>query len=182
MTSVGQSVVSVHNTTDQRTRRKYFLPLNNTYLDLAVAKHSTTPDSNATSTFNFPLCGPNTYYRKINGTLNCTCMEGYSGECNSCQGCPSDWLHIESSCYFFSAKGATWNKARKLCQQKEGDLAVPKNNVENNAIQNVILRKGAIIILLVYIAIKATISFTQFKMASPVSHHGLGENLIIIGV
>ncbi|XP_046862285.1 uncharacterized protein LOC124455691 [Xenia sp. Carnegie-2017] len=86
MTSVGQSVVSVHNTTDQRTRRKFFLPVNNSYLDLAVAIHSITPDSNATNTFRFPFCGPNTYYRKINGTLNCTCMEGYSGECNSCQG------------------------------------------------------------------------------------------------
>ncbi|XP_046861760.1 angiopoietin-related protein 7-like [Xenia sp. Carnegie-2017] len=84
ITSVGRSVVSVHNTTDQRTRRKYFLPVNNSYLDLAVAIHSITPDSNATSTFHFPLCGPNTYYRKINGTLNCTCMEGYFGECNSC--------------------------------------------------------------------------------------------------
>ena len=46
MTSVGRSVVSVHNTTDQRTRRKYFLPVNNGYLDLAVAIHSITPDSN----------------------------------------------------------------------------------------------------------------------------------------
>ncbi|XP_046860829.1 techylectin-5B-like [Xenia sp. Carnegie-2017] len=85
ITSVGRSVVSVHNTTDLRTRRKYFLPANNAYLDLAVAIHSITPDSNATSTFHFPLCGPNTHYRKINGTLNCTCMEGYSGECNSCR-------------------------------------------------------------------------------------------------
>ncbi|XP_046863523.1 uncharacterized protein LOC124457291 [Xenia sp. Carnegie-2017] len=92
ITSVGRSVVSVHNTTDQRTRRKYFLPVNNGYLDLAVAMHtksrynnSITPDSNATNTFRLPLCGPNTYYRKINGSLNCTCMKGYSGECNSCQ-------------------------------------------------------------------------------------------------
>ncbi|XP_046864334.1 uncharacterized protein LOC124458347 [Xenia sp. Carnegie-2017] len=85
ITSVGRSVVSVHNTTDQRTRRKYFLPVNNGYLDLAVAIHSITPDSNATNTFRLPLCGPNTYYRKINGSLNCTCMKGYSGECNSCQ-------------------------------------------------------------------------------------------------
>ncbi|XP_046861670.1 perlucin-like protein, partial [Xenia sp. Carnegie-2017] len=57
--------------------------------------------------------------------------------------CPSDWLHIESSCYFFSAKEATWNKARKLCQQKGGDLAVPKNIAENNAISRMILRKGS---------------------------------------
>ncbi|XP_046863592.1 uncharacterized protein LOC124457372 isoform X3 [Xenia sp. Carnegie-2017] len=78
MTNVGGSVVSVHNTTDQRTRRKFFLPVNNGYLDLAVAIH-------ATKTFRFPSCGPYTYYRKINGTLNCTCMEGFSGECNSCQ-------------------------------------------------------------------------------------------------
>ncbi|XP_046863558.1 lysyl oxidase homolog 3A-like [Xenia sp. Carnegie-2017] len=85
ITSVGRSVVSVHNTTDQRTRRKYFLPVNNGYLDLAVAIHSITPDSNATNTFRLPLCGPNTYYRKINGSLYCTCMKGYSGECNSCQ-------------------------------------------------------------------------------------------------
>ncbi|XP_046864158.1 neurogenic locus notch homolog protein 1-like [Xenia sp. Carnegie-2017] len=85
MISVGQSVVSVHNTTDERTRRKFFLPVNNDYLDLAVAIHSITPDSNATNTFRFPLCGPYTYYRKTNGTLNCTCMEGFSGECNSCQ-------------------------------------------------------------------------------------------------
>ncbi|XP_046863999.1 fibrinogen gamma chain-like [Xenia sp. Carnegie-2017] len=85
MTSVGQSVVSVHNTTDQRTRRKFSLPVNNGYLDLAVAIHSITPDSNATNTSRFPLCGPYTYYRKINGTLNCTCMKGYPGECNSCQ-------------------------------------------------------------------------------------------------
>ncbi|XP_046861100.1 C-type lectin domain family 4 member C-like [Xenia sp. Carnegie-2017] len=142
ITSVGRSVVSVHNTTDQRTRRKFFLPVNIGYLDLAVAIHSITPHSNETSTFQFPLCGPNTYYRKINGTLNCTCMEGYFGECNSCNAsCPSDWLHIESSCYFFSAKAATWNKARKLCQQKVGDLAVPKNNAENNAITRIILRK-----------------------------------------
>ncbi|XP_046861055.1 P-selectin-like [Xenia sp. Carnegie-2017] len=143
MTSVGRSAVSVHNTTDQHTRRKYILPVNEAYLDLAVAIHSITLDSNATSTFHFPLCGPNTYYRKINGTLNCTCMEGYSGECNSCKAsCPSDWLHIGSSCYFFSAKVATWNKARKLCQQKGGDLALPKNNAENNAISRIILRKG----------------------------------------
>ncbi|XP_046861608.1 C-type lectin domain family 4 member D-like [Xenia sp. Carnegie-2017] len=142
MTSVGQSVVSVHNTTNQRTRRKYFLPANNDYFDVAV--HSITPDSNATSTFHFPLCGPNTYYRKINGTLNCTCMEGYSGECNSCQAsCPSDWLHIGSSCYFFSTKAATWKKARKLCQQMGGDLAVPKNNAEKYAIYRIILRKGS---------------------------------------
>ncbi|XP_046861718.1 fibrillin-1-like isoform X2 [Xenia sp. Carnegie-2017] len=142
MTSVGRSAVSVHNTTEQRTRRKYFLPVNNAYLDLAVAIPSITHDAKATSTFHFPLCGPKTYYRKINGTLNCTCMEGYSGECNSCQAsCPSDWLHIESSCYFFSAKTATWDKARKLCQQKGGNLAVPKNNAENNAISRIISRK-----------------------------------------
>ncbi|XP_046863568.1 deleted in malignant brain tumors 1 protein-like [Xenia sp. Carnegie-2017] len=85
ITSVGRSVVSVQNTTDQRTRRKYFLPVNNGYLDLAVAIHNITPDSNATNTFRLPLCGPNTYYRKINGSLSCTCMKGYSGECNSCQ-------------------------------------------------------------------------------------------------
>ncbi|XP_046861463.1 uncharacterized protein LOC124454742 [Xenia sp. Carnegie-2017] len=140
MTSVGRRVVSVHNTTDKLTRRKFFLPVNNGYLDVAV--HSITPDSKATGTFHFPLCGLNTYYRKINGTLNCTCMEGYSGECNSCQAsCTSDWLHIESSCYFFSAIRATWNKARKLCQQKGGDLAVPKNNAENIAISRIILRK-----------------------------------------
>ncbi|XP_046861523.1 C-type lectin domain family 4 member C-like [Xenia sp. Carnegie-2017] len=143
VTSVGQSVVSVHNTTDQRTRRKFFLPVINGYLDLAVAINSITPDSNATSTFHFPLCGPNTYYRKINGTLNCTCMEGYFGECNSCHAsCPSDWLQIESSCYFFSTKVTTWRKARKLCQQMGGDLAVPKNNAENNAIYRIMLRKG----------------------------------------
>ncbi|XP_046861634.1 CD209 antigen-like protein E [Xenia sp. Carnegie-2017] len=57
------------------------------------------------------------------------------------KSCPSDWLHLESSCYFFSAKAATWNKARKLCQQMGGDLAVPKNNAENNVISEIILRK-----------------------------------------
>ncbi|XP_046861422.1 pro-epidermal growth factor-like [Xenia sp. Carnegie-2017] len=125
MTSVGRSVVSVHNTTDQRTRRKFFLPVNNASLDLAVAIHSITPDSNATSTFHFPLCGPYTYYRKINGTLNCTCMEGYSGECNSCQDineCQSSPCRKDQSCINFSGSyacrcstGYKLDKSKKKC-------------------------------------------------------------------
>ena len=48
--------------------------------------------------------------------------------------CPSDQIKLESSCYYFSKNETTWHEARRIRQQKGGDLAVPKNNAENKAI------------------------------------------------
>ncbi|XP_046861165.1 ZP domain-containing protein-like [Xenia sp. Carnegie-2017] len=53
---------------------------------------------------------------------------------NKVSSCPSDWIKLQSSCYFFSTTQKTWHEARRICQQKGGDLAVPKNKAENDAI------------------------------------------------
>lgn len=55
--------------------------------------------------------------------------------------CPSDWIELESSCYYFSANVTNWHEARRICQLKGGDLAVPKSDAENRAISDVVRRK-----------------------------------------
>ena len=56
--------------------------------------------------------------------------------------CPSGWVKLVSSCYYFSTYLTTWFKARSACQKFGGDLTVPMNNKENYAIWNVEKQKS----------------------------------------
>ena len=46
-------------------------------------------------------------------------------------------MKLGSLCYYPSTSKTTYSKARASCQKQGGDLAVPTNNNENNAIWNV---------------------------------------------
>ena len=56
--------------------------------------------------------------------------------------CPSGWILLESSCYYFSTFKTTGFKAIDVCQRMGGNLAVPKNIHENDAILKVIQQKS----------------------------------------
>lgn len=55
---------------------------------------------------------------------------------------PSGWIELNSTCYYFSKIQTTWEKARGLCQQIGGDLAVPKGRYENQAIFQISVKEG----------------------------------------
>ena len=48
--------------------------------------------------------------------------------------CPCGWDRIYDTCYYFSDTKLTWADARANCLERGGDLAVPANMWENNAI------------------------------------------------
>ena len=56
--------------------------------------------------------------------------------------CPSGWMNLVSSCYYFSTYKTTWLKSRSACLKLGGDLVVPMNNKENYAIWNVAKQKS----------------------------------------
>ena len=56
--------------------------------------------------------------------------------------CPSGWIELVSSCYYFSTYKATWSRSRSACQKLGGDLVVPMNNKENYAIWNIAKQKS----------------------------------------
>ncbi|CAB4020045.1 Hypothetical predicted protein, partial [Paramuricea clavata] len=55
--------------------------------------------------------------------------------------CPSGWMHLVSACYHLSTYKTTWSKARAACQKLEGDLVVPTNSKENNAVSNIVKQR-----------------------------------------
>ena len=51
------------------------------------------------------------------------------------QSCPGNWTHLVSSaCYYFNATKTTMSKARTSCQNQGGDLVLPRNITEHDAI------------------------------------------------
>ena len=52
----------------------------------------------------------------------------------SAYDCPCGWDRIYDTCYYFSDTKLTWADARANCLERGGDLAVPANMWENNAI------------------------------------------------
>ena len=52
--------------------------------------------------------------------------------------CPSDWLHIDDHCYYFSNKSSSWSEAQNDCRARGGDLAVPENSDINEKIYQVL--------------------------------------------
>ncbi|XP_046861213.1 perlucin-like protein [Xenia sp. Carnegie-2017] len=63
---------------------------------------------------------------------------------NKATNCPSGWIELNSSCYYFGKTKTTWKKARGLCQQIGGDLAVPKDRYDNQAIFQTSEKQGLI--------------------------------------
>ncbi|XP_046861584.1 C-type lectin domain family 3 member A-like [Xenia sp. Carnegie-2017] len=68
-------------------------------------------------------------------------MSVFNLQVNKVSSCPSGWMKLQSSCYFFNTTQETWHEARKNCQKKGGDLPVPKNKAENDAIYEFSLSK-----------------------------------------
>jgi hypothetical protein len=56
--------------------------------------------------------------------------------------CPSGWMHLVSSCYYFSKDKTTWSQAKSGCQKVGGYLAVPMNAKENSALWNIVKQKN----------------------------------------
>ena len=56
--------------------------------------------------------------------------------------CPSGWVKLVSSCYYFSTYKTTWSKARSSCQKLGGNLTASMSNKENYAIWNVAKQKS----------------------------------------
>lgn len=56
--------------------------------------------------------------------------------------CPSGWILLESSCYYFSTFKTTGLKAIDACQNMGGNLAVPKNIHESDAIFKIAQQKS----------------------------------------
>lgn len=56
--------------------------------------------------------------------------------------CGVGWKQLAKSCYYFSTYRTTWFKARSACLKRGGNLAVPRNNEENNAIWRDAQRRG----------------------------------------
>ena len=55
--------------------------------------------------------------------------------------CPDGWVHLVSSCYYFSTNETTWSMAKSYCRSVGGNLAVPMNRYENDNISKVAVRK-----------------------------------------
>ena len=49
-------------------------------------------------------------------------------------GCPSNWTHFKSYCYFVSKEPKQWGDAQKFCVEQKGELVEITNFEENESV------------------------------------------------
>ena len=56
-------------------------------------------------------------------------------------GCPSDWSHFKSYCYFVSKKSQPWKAAQDFCEQQKGELVQITSFEENEYVLNLVKKR-----------------------------------------